>query len=210
MNKITQDIYDGLDLLPKDLQGWNGNSILFRKVIDEIKPTTIIEVGTWKGQSAINMATHCKKTNLKTKIFCVDTWLGALEFWTHARATPTRNLLLKNGYPQIYYQFLSNVVHCGLQDYISPLPMPSITASQYFSYFNISAEIIYIDASHEQGDVYRDIESYWPLLGKGGIMIGDDMNCRSWPGVSHDVHLFVKRHKLKLEIPHNKYWLIRK
>lgn len=210
MNQITQKIYDGLDLLPKDLQGWNGNSPFFHRVIDEKKPTTIIEVGTWKGQSAINMANHCKKTNLNTKIFCVDTWLGAIEFWTSARHTSDRNLLLKNGYPQIYYQFLSNVVHCGLQDYIRPVPMPSVTAAQYFSYFKISAEVIYIDASHEKGDVYRDIETYWPLLKKGGIMIGDDMNRKSWPGVTHDVHQFVNRNKLKLEIPHNKYWLIRK
>ena len=80
MNQITPDIYHGLELLPKDLQGWNGESPIFSALIQTLKPRHIIEVGTWKGQSAITMARAVKAQGLATKITCVDTWLGALEF----------------------------------------------------------------------------------------------------------------------------------
>ena len=144
MNKIDRKIYDNLDILPEDLQGWNGKSKLFGQLIGEIRPKTIIEVGTWKGQSAINMGTSVVDLNLNTKIFCVDTWLGAVEFLTTLSHTPERNLLLKNGYPQIYYQFLSNVVHHGLEDYILPIPNTSENGFRFLKSNNIMAEIIYM------------------------------------------------------------------
>ena len=105
MNTIGQNIYEGLELLPEDLQGWNSNSDIFSNLIKKVLPNTIIEVGTWKGGSAVSMAKYCKtiipfyKSNYDTtKIYCIDTWLGAAEFWTGELArTPERNLLLKNG-----------------------------------------------------------------------------------------------------------------
>jgi len=123
MNTIDKHIYENLNLLPEDLQGWNGHAPIFKEFIEKIKPTHIIEVGTWKGMSAINMAKTVKDLSLDTKITCVDTWLGALEFWSKNSQTPDRNLLLKNGYPQIYYQFLSNVVHNKVEDIITPFPI---------------------------------------------------------------------------------------
>lgn len=61
MNKIDKTIYENLTLLPQQLTGWNGNKPIFRELIEKIKPTTIIEVGTWKGQSAITMGKTVKE-----------------------------------------------------------------------------------------------------------------------------------------------------
>src|SRR4051812_30139699 len=128
MNNINQNIYEGFSPLPEDLQGWNSQHPIFEHLIRDIKPKTIIEVGTWKGASAIHMGLLCKANHLQTKIYCVDTWLGSVEFWTRLNDTPERDLMLRHGYPQIYYQFLSNVVHNNLQDVIIPVPMPSTVA----------------------------------------------------------------------------------
>ena len=209
MNKIDKTIYDNLDLLPEDLKGWNGSNKIFGKLISEIKPKTIIEVGTWKGLSAINMGRNVKELNLNTKIFCVDTWLGAIEFWGKLSNTPERNLLLKNGYPQIYYQFLSNVVHNKLEDYILPIPNTSENGFRYFKYLNIKSEMIYIDASHEEDDVYKDLNNYYELLENNGIMFGDDYQS-SWPGVINSVNRFVKEKNIELEIVDNNFWIFKK
>lgn len=128
---MKNSTYDGIDLLPEDLQGWNGNSKIFGDLIQKIKPNIIVEVGTWKGQLAINMAKVIRGLSLNCKIFCIDTWLGSIEFITTMKDTPERNLLHKNGYPQVYFQFLSNVVHNNFEDIIIPIPNTSVMAQSF-------------------------------------------------------------------------------
>lgn len=209
MNYIDKSIYNNVQLLSKDITGWNGSSEVFAELIEETKPKLIIEVGTWKGQSAINMANFIKVNKYDTKILCVDTWLGALEFWDSMAHTNERNLLLKNGYPQIYYQFLSNVIHSELQDIILPFPNTSDIAYKYFLKKQIKSELIYIDASHEEEDVYRDINNYFNLLSTGGIIFGDDYN-NNWPGVKKSVQLFCEQKNISFKILEDNYWVIHK
>ena len=208
MNLIDKNIYNEFNPLPEDTSGRNGNSEVFVKLITEIKPKTIIEVGSWKGQSAINMGKTTKKLELNTIIHCVDTWLGAIEFWSDLKETEERNLLLRNGYPQIYYQFLSNVIHNGLQDTILPFPNTSENGFRYFRDIKLTADLIYIDASHEEEDVYKDVNNFFTLLNQGGIIFGDDY--MSWVGVRTSIDRFVKEQNLTLEVLENNFWVIKK
>jgi hypothetical protein len=208
MNIINKEIYNNLELLPIDLQGWNGDSKVFGELIKEIKPNHIIEVGTWKGLSAITMCNAIKENNLNTQITCVDTWLGAVEFWDYLSSTNERNLLQKNGYPNIYYQFLSNVVHTNNQDIILPFPNTSRIGYYYFKNKQITADLIYIDASHEYEDVLDDINMYFQILNDGGIIFGDDFV--HWQGVQKAVNEFTQKNNLKYEILENNFWIIRK
>lgn len=205
INEITPNIYTNIELLQEDLGGWNGNSPLFKTLIQQTLPKTIIEVGTWKGQSAINMGTVVKELELPTKIYCVDTWLGALEFWTWGKTTTDRDLKLKNGYPQIYYQFLSNVVHKKLQDVILPFPTTSNIAARFFKETGIQADLIYIDGSHDEEDVYLDIKNYHRLLNSNGIIFGDDY---VWDSVRIAVDRYVMENSLVLEIIDG-FWIIK-
>lgn len=208
MNEIDKSIYDNLELLPEDLQGWNGDSKVFKNLIDNINPKVIIEVGTWKGLSAITMAEHIKHTNKSTKIYCVDTWLGAVEFWSSHKSTPERDLLLKNGYPNIYYQFLSNVVHRKVEDIIIPFPNTSHIGYLYFKHQNISADMIYIDASHEEFDVYYDIKRYMNILNINGVIFGDDY--KHWEGVKKAVDKYAYENDLDVELLENNFWVLKK
>lgn len=208
MNEIDKSIYDNLELLPEDLQGWNGDSKVFKNLIDNTNPKVIIEVGTWKGLSAITMAEHIKHTNKSTKIYCVDTWLGAVEFWSSHKSTPERDLLLKNGYPNIYYQFLSNVVHRKVEDIIIPFPNTSHIGYLYFKHQNIRADMIYIDASHEEFDVYYDIKRYMNILNINGVIFGDDY--KHWEGVKKAVDKYAYENDLDVELLENNFWVLKK
>lgn len=95
-----------------------------------------------------------------------------------------KSLKLVNGYPTVYYDFLSNVVLSGHADMIIPLPLPSSVAAKVLADHYIRAELIYIDGSHEYEDVAADIVNYRKLATTNGIMFGDDM---VWPGVKHAV-----------------------
>ena len=172
-------IYDYLILLPAKVEGWHSEAPIFEKFITEHRPQHIIEVGTWLGASAIHMAKVCRELNLDTKITCVDTWLGSLEM------VGDDNLMYKNGYPQVYYQFLSNIVHEGLQNVITPLPATSAIAAKHLSKKGVTADLIYIDASHEYEDVLADLKAYYPLANK--VLFGDDLN---WEGVKQAIDKF--------------------
>lgn len=205
MNLLNNKIYENLDILPLDMQGWNGDKPIFRELINEVKPTTIVEIGTWKGQSAINMGKICKELGLNTKIYCIDTWLGSLEFWYGLNDTKERDLMLKNGYPNIYYQFLSNVVHNSLQDVIIPVPLPSSIGIKLLAKLGIKADLIYIDGSHDYEDVLSDIMLSEKILNIHGKMFGDDYY--NWVDVRRAVNTYVNHRNGTLRIVDNNYWV---
>lgn len=153
------------------LTGWNGNHHIFGELIEKIQPKTIIEVGTWHGQSAITMATTIKKLGLDTKIYCVDTWLGALEFMGRFN-NDSRDLQKRDGYPQVYYTFLENIRNEKVDDIVIPVPQTSLIAARWFKQQGITAELVYLDASHDAEDVELDVKNYLPLCTQ--IMFGDD------------------------------------
>lgn len=135
MNSIDKSIYDGLELLPEDKQGWNG-------------------------------------------------------------------------YPQIYYQFLSNVIHNRLQDVITPFPNTSENGYRYLQYKGLRPELIYIDASHEEDDVYKDIKNYFSILKQGGIIFGDDYS--NWEGVRNAIRRFKDDAQVTYEVIDDNFWVIKK
>lgn len=180
MNLLNNNVYEGIKPSGnKSVAGWNSYSAEFQKIIEKQRPQTIIEVGTWLGASAIHMAGICKNLGLSTKIYCVDTWLGAEEFWTRMAGTEERNLKLKNGYPSVYFDFLANVVEHDLQEVITPVPNTSFIGSVILNHYGIKADLIYIDGSHLYEDVKSDILAYRPLLNEGGTMFGDDIGWQS-------------------------------
>jgi hypothetical protein len=202
------DPYEGFDpsQWPMDLQSWGSHSPAFHELVQAVRPQLIIEVGTWKGGSAVRFADEAVASGLdKTQILCVDTWLGSLEFWTEQDDPERyRSLRLKNGYPQVYYQFLANVCHRGHQQRIIPFPQSSSTAALWLRYFGFTAELIYIDASHEEDDVYADLLAYWEVLAPGGVMFGDDW---SWDGVRVAVLRFAREENLTYRIIADKWVL---
>ena len=197
-----------------DIQGWGSNRSIFLDLIEEHKPSIIIEVGCWKGASAIYMGNHIKKLNLDCIIICIDTWLGSMEHCEKKDSEKEyfiyESLNLKNGYPQLYFQFLSNVIQHDLQDIIIPIPNTSSTVARWLKKKNIIADIVYIDGSHEEPDVYSDIVNYYDLLRGGGIIIGDDY--KWFKGVRNAVQRFsIERNQpYHLTEDNNPIWAINK
>lgn len=204
------DIYEGILKLglKLDLHGWNSEHPVFECLIRETRPEVIVEVGSWKGASAINMA-RIRAMLLPTRtwrIYCVDTWLGSREIWrnAHLRETNPR----RHGYPQVYFQFLHNVYVSGFSSRIVPLPMASRHGAEVLRENGIAAELIYIDASHDYVDVRDDLVHYWPLLAPGGVMFGDDYHAFS--GVRTAVEEFALIRHLKVELFDGNFWVMRK
>ena len=193
-----------LETLGEDLQGWAGTDPLLRRAIETVRPRLVLEVGTWKGQSAVFMAEACRELGLDAAVLCIDTWLGSLEHLVDDEFRPL--LAIRRGRPTIYEQFMANVRARGLQAYLTPLPQTSTTAARFLRQRGISADLVYLDASHEEQDVLADLEAYWPLLRPGGLLIGDDC-IAVFPGVARACAAFARRHGLEPRVHGVKFLL---
>lgn len=203
----TTDIYAGFDQsqFPEDqVHGWGGHPGFFLQMLlasqNALKQSPlVIEVGSWKGKSAIAMAKSLDRfASPDVEVLCIDTWLGATEFW-EKKDDKKRYLALdlKNGYPQVYYHFLANVVRERAMHRIVPFPQTSTNAARFLMRHGVKAGAIYIDGSHEYVDVGDDLNNFYPLLAEGGVIFGDDY-CPYWKGVIDAVNEFADIHDLKL------------
>jgi hypothetical protein len=192
--------------------GWNINIDLFTKLIQQTNPKLILELGSWYGASSIAMGKIIKSLNLDTKIICVDTWLGSKEFIGLQETDHTRQLLPTYGYPNAYYQFLANVCYSNLQDIIIPFPQTTTAASKWLKDKNTNFDLIYIDGSNDNIDLYYDMLCSWDLLNQNGIMFGDDYDNPSWLSINIGLNKFcsLTKHKPIFLPEFPNHWTVQK
>lgn len=202
------DIYAGF--VPKfavDQQGWNSQHPAFDEIIKLRRPSILVDVGVWKGGSTIYLAELLKRNAIGGTVIAVDTFLGSVEHWD--RTSGFAGLIPHQfGMPQLYEQFLSNVVRLGAHDRVVPLPQTSTSGSLLLHRIDVQAGLVHIDASHEYEDVLRDARTYWDILAPGGFLVGDDYN-QDWPGVIKAADEFAAEKGVQLVRSMPK-WIVRK
>lgn len=178
------DPYENLFLQMADEHGWASTGLSFDQIFEKDKPKTVIEVGTWKGASALNMAKLAAKNGIPADEFelvCIDTFLGS---WEHHTTMNTFNVPDLNdahgicnkihGRPRIYETFLSNVIRNNLSDVITPFPIDSVNGALCLKNWKVEADLIYIDAGHDYDSVKADFTLYKDLVKVGGSILIDD------------------------------------
>lgn len=199
----SEDIYRGfVRPLDYELKGWDSEHQWFAEEIERLRPSVIIEVGSFLGASAIHMAKTCKRLDLDACVICVDTWLGDRQLWL--RDEHRKTLAFEFGRPTVYNSFIANVLDAGMSDIILPISMHSTGAARCIKKLAISAQLIYIDGCHDIGDVFADLTLYWDLLEDGGVMLIDDYvpdtnNNEMFWGVIQDTKRFAEQHNLQIE-----------
>lgn len=185
LNLFCSEPYDSIHVLPFDPHGWFINADPLGQIIDQNKPKTVIEMGSWLGCSTRFLAERCDK------VYAIDTWCGSPEESVHMN---NPNL------PYLYQQFLSNTIHANLTDKIVPIRMNSLEAARAL---NLKADLIYIDGAHDIKSVIEDVLAWYPHLNENGIMCGDDW---SWPSVREGViHCSIKLNR-KICAIENFWW----
>ncbi len=177
--------YSEIDVLPPYNHGFFVNQQPLKDFFESKKIKIVIELGSWLGASTIYMANLLPEDGL---IYAIDHWKGSIEHNTPDRKDVYHLL------PTLYEQFLSNIIYANLTDKVIPIKMTTNEASQIL---NVSADLIYIDASHDEESVYQDLSNWYPKLAKNGIMCGDDP---THPGVSNAIKRFAKENNLTLHI----------
>jgi predicted O-methyltransferase YrrM len=193
--KVLEKLFFGRDPLKdfpqerftSDLQGWHSDHPYLARAIREVRPAVVVEVGVWKGASVVTMAKEIKQLGLDAVVIAIDTWLGSSEHYLWEKFIP--DLDFEFGYPRLYHKFAANICREGLAGQVVPLALDSINAFQLLKEHGIRPDVLHIDAGHDYFSVMADLKAWWPQLGNGGVLIGDDyfkkpfVGAGKWPEV---------------------------
>jgi predicted O-methyltransferase YrrM len=181
----------------KNIQGWSDFVYVYQRMVDRFPAGSVfVEVGVWKGCSAIYMGEAIRESGKAIEFWAVDHFKGSPEHIAREPGTCEKLLQIVE----------SNVEAAGLDDYVNVLVAPSIEAAKTF--LDGSLDFAYIDAAHEYDAVYADIRAWWPKIKQGGVMAGHDYSRRG-PGVIKAVDEFCNEHGLAL-IVDGASWIIEK
>jgi hypothetical protein len=141
--------------------GWFNHADELLAIVEQLRPMRLLEVGSYKGQSAIALARVLAQWG--GQVTCVDTWAN----------TPI-------GPGDTYPEFCANVRASGLTN-IAAIRGDSVeVAGEDWTPF----DAIYVDADHTRESVAADLAAWWPHLQVGGLLAGDDYHNPQYPGVA--------------------------
>ncbi|MBE9604626.1 class I SAM-dependent methyltransferase [Acetobacteraceae bacterium H6797] len=200
--------FDGFEpRLPLDLQGWNSQHPMLTRLVKELKPKVVVDVGVWKGASVAHFCKCLERFKVDGFVIAVDTFLGSPEHWDRSRSDGVyESLRMEHGWPGLYWQFMSNIAHLGFQDRVVPLAQSSENAAVILRRLALGIDLVHIDAAHEYEPVLADARRYWPLVNPGGALVGDDFG---WRGVKRAAMEFSAEIGIEMEVQGAK-WVLRK
>lgn len=192
-------------LQPERIKGWGSEKTVFRRLMEEVRPRVMIELGSFLGASATHMGSIARELGLKTDIFCFDDFRG----WPGFRSGDLSDIKQQHGNVMLMNQFMQNVVYRNVTEHILPVPFGTVASLSSFCKWGIYADLIEVDASHDFHSAWADINIAFQLLRPGGVMFGHDyQTAADKRGVRRAVDLFARMNDLRVE-PDGQHWIYR-
>lgn len=145
-----------LDNLPQPNWFWHGEQVL--ALLDTYRPTVCVELGTWRGGSAIAVARLVSQWG--GRVTAIDVWE-----WENKDEDITKD------------ECARNVERAGLSDVVHLLQLRTDTAARLW---RVPIDYLYVDADHTEDGCYSDLSLWWPHLKIGGLIAGDDYGDPRW------------------------------
>jgi predicted O-methyltransferase YrrM len=136
-------------------------------LLEQHRPMVTVELGTWKGGSAIAMARVVRQWG--GIVHCVDTWTGDVT------GGPV------SGHPGMILHAAHNAVACGVSASLRFIPSLTVEAAHAW---HGPIDFLYVDADHTDASVTADLHAWWPHLRVGGLIAGDDYRSSLYPGLT--------------------------
>jgi len=149
---------------PRSLQfpnAWIGHVPFAMWLIRAISPNTLVELGTYSGNSYFSFCQAVVEAGTATRCFAVDTWQGD----EHTGRYPEDVFLAVSAYHQEHYASFSRL-----------LRMPFDDAAARFS--DESVDLLHIDGVHTYEAVRHDFETWLPKLAHDAVVLFHDTNVR--------------------------------
>lgn len=153
----------------REVEGFFDYPYLYDQVIAGAKEdTTLVEVGSWLGQSMAYLAQGLQLKGWRGRLVAVDSFHGELNQPEHA---PT---VMANG-GTIRPVFEQNMKDCGVFDMVEVMEGDSAASAENFADGSVS--FCFIDAAHDYDSVVRDVIAWIPKIKPGGMLAGHDYPC---------------------------------
>ena len=148
---------------PKSLQhpdAWVGHMPFAYWVIEKLKPSTFVELGTHTGNSYFSFCQSIQENKTKTKAFAVDTWEGDAHAGT-------------------YDDSIFDGVNRTNMEYSSFSTLLRTTFDSALQQFEDgSVDLLHIDGLHTYEAVKHDFETWLPKLSSKAVVLFHDTNVR--------------------------------
>jgi len=166
-------------------------------------PLLVVEVGSFVGGSAKVWGKTFRWSSINATILCIDTWQGTLTQWL--LRDNLEYLKPEFGHSTLFDLFMVNIMDAKLEDMVLPLPVPAAVGGPFLKARKYIIDIVYLDSSHEVMETFKEVCTFWEVLQVGGVLLGDDYH--GFPGVRHDVDMFVEKSKAKLTHIGNQWYI---
>lgn len=185
------------------------SDIQFVEVVECARPAKILEIGSWRGASAISLIGLAQKYSREPELYCVDTFLGSIEHWLETDPDSEWNVstLELSGYePRLYEAFRENIATAGISEFVKVVRAPSNIALRVLKRDCLRFGLIYIDGDHSFQAVLADLKGSFDLAdwAEGAVVLGDDW---SWPSVSAAAAFFSIMRRGAIVVKGN-FWVI--
>lgn len=197
MKEKLKELFTWPDQIPSvtpDKHHWfgQGNEIVLNKLIDEIQPKFILEMGSWTGAGSTSFILNKAPD---AHLVCVDHWSNELEVHNTQKALSVDILMQDAERIKVLFDlFLNNTWEH--RHHLTPIRKNTIDGLNLLKTLDIPFDLIYIDAHHDYESVLHDISisiENWP----NAVICGDDYR---WPdrGVEFAVQECAKKYNLEV------------
>lgn len=126
---------------------------------------TLVEVGSWKGQSLAFLGQGLKAKGWSGRLVAVDTFKGETNQPAHYKEVEKYGGSIRSVFEQ-------NMKDCEIADMVEILESDSVAATSHFK--DGECSFVYIDAAHDFDSVLNDILAWLPKMRPGGMIAGHD------------------------------------
>jgi len=159
--------------------GWMSEAELTYIASLAAKSRIIVELGSWRGRSAV-----CWAENTEGVVYCVDLWAND----AYGISFPDDPSDLHRRPEWLLTEFLKNTA--GIRN-IVPIRSRTEIAATIIHSMGIRPDVVFVDADHGYNGVVADIQAWRPLLADGGVLCGHDYSYSGWPDVKKVVDWMV-------------------
>ena len=168
---------------------------LYKDLTKNKQNPIFMELGAELGSSAKEMLEDFKTTN----VISVDIWTNEVNHsWPEIN-----DILLDSKYGP--FSIYSNVLY-DYKDRVIPIKDWTVNGLDTVKSFNVTPDLIYIDASHDYPNVLNDIEKAH-IVFPNVTLCGDDFKTK--PGVKQSIDEFCDKYNFSVESSENQ-WIIKK
>jgi hypothetical protein len=130
-------------------------------LVRTISPNTLVELGTYSGNSYFSFCQAVIEADTATRCFAVDTWQGD----EHSGRYPEDVFAALSAYHQEHYASFSRLLRMSFDEAVSCFSDESI-------------DLLHVDGLHTYEAVQHDFETWLPKLVPGAVVLFHDTNVR--------------------------------